>query len=26
VAGANANEVNDNNDGWRATLLFVHKA
>ena len=26
VAGANANEVDDNNDGWRATLLFVHKA
>jgi hypothetical protein len=26
VAGNQAGEVNDNNDGWRATLLFVHKA
>ena len=26
VAGVNAHEVNDAADGWRATLLFVHKA
>ena len=26
VAGANAGEVNVATDGWRATLLFVHKA
>lgn len=26
VAGANVGEVNDAVDGWRATLLFVHKA
>ena len=26
VAGNQANEVNDAADGWRATLLFVHKA
>ena len=25
VAGNQANEVNDATDGWRATLLFVHK-
>ncbi len=26
VAGVNVGEVNDAVDGWRATLLFVHKA
>ena len=26
VAGVNVGEVNDAADGWRATLLFVHKA
>ena len=26
VAGANVGEVNDAVDGWRVTLLFVHKA
>ena len=26
VAGAGGGELDDNNDGWRATLLFVHKA